>query len=42
MKILLLDDDVVLQEIIEEFLLENGYEVESYFDGEKALNATCT
>jgi len=39
MKILLLEDDVILQEIIEEFLLEQGYEVESYFDGEKALDA---
>jgi len=39
MKILLLEDDVILQEIIEEFLLEKGYEVESFFDGEKALNA---
>jgi len=39
MKILLLEDDVILQEIIEEFLIENGYEVESYFDGEKALGA---
>ncbi|MDQ7084527.1 MAG: response regulator transcription factor [Sulfurovum sp.] len=39
MKILLLEDDVILQEIIEEFLLENGYEVVSFFDGEKALEA---
>ena len=39
MKILLLEDDVILQEIIEEFLVENGYDVESYFDGEKALDA---
>lgn len=39
MKILLLEDDVILQEIIEEFLLESGYEVESFFDGEKALDA---
>lgn len=39
MKILLLEDDVILQEIIEEFLIENKYEVESYFDGEKALDA---
>jgi len=39
MKILLLEDDVILQEIIEEYLLEQGYEVESYFDGEKALDA---
>ena len=39
MKILLLEDDVILQEIIEEFLLETGYEVESFYDGEKALDA---
>jgi len=39
MKILLLEDDVILQEIIEEFLVEQGYEVESYFDGEKALDS---
>ncbi|HIP28820.1 MAG TPA: response regulator transcription factor [Sulfurovum sp.] len=39
MKILLLEDDVILQEIIEEFLLEQGYGVESFFDGEKALDA---
>jgi len=39
MKILLLEDDVILQEIIEEFLVEKGYEVESFYDGEKALDA---
>ena len=39
MQILLLEDDVILQEIIEEFLVEQGYEVESFFDGEKALDA---
>lgn len=39
MKILLLEDDVILQEIMEEYLLEQGYNVESYFDGEKALDA---
>jgi len=39
MKILLLEDDVILQEIIEEFLIESNYDVESYFDGEKALDA---
>jgi len=39
MKILLLEDDIILQEIIEEFLVENGYEVESFYDGEKALDA---
>jgi DNA-binding response OmpR family regulator len=39
MKVLLLEDDVILQDIIEEFLLENGYEVERFYDGEKALDA---
>lgn len=39
MKILLLEDDIILQEIIEEYLSEKGYEVECYFDGEKALDA---
>jgi len=39
MKILLLEDDVILQEIIEEFLIEKGYEVACFFDGEKALDA---
>ena len=39
MKILLLEDDVILQEIIEEFLLEKGYDVACFFDGEKALDA---
>ena len=39
MKILLLEDDVILQEIIEEFLQENRHEVVSFYDGEKALDA---
>ena len=39
MKILLLEDDSVLSEIIEEFLLENGYHVASFFDGKEALSA---
>jgi len=39
MKILLLEDDVILQDIIEEYLIETGYEVESFYDGEKALDA---
>ena len=39
MKILLLEDDVILQDILEEFLLEIGYEVESFYNGEKALDA---
>jgi len=39
MKILLLEDDVILQEIIEEFLTEKEHEVTSFYDGEKALDA---
>lgn len=39
MKILLLEDDVILQEIIEEFLLEHSHEVSAFYDGEKALDA---
>ncbi len=38
-KILLLEDDTILQEIIEEFLIERGYEVDSFENGEKALDA---
>ena len=33
MKILLLEDDVILNEIIEEFLLTLNYEVITAFDG---------
>ena len=36
MKILLLEDDVILNEIIEEFLLTLNYEVITAFDGNKA------
>jgi len=39
MKLLLLEDDPILQEIIEEFLQGEGIDVESFFDGEKALDA---
>ena len=39
MKLLLLEDDPILQEIIEEFLQGEGFDVESFFDGEKALDA---
>jgi len=39
MKILLLEDDVMLQEIIAEHLLERGFDVESFYDGNDALNA---
>ncbi len=37
-KILLLEDDLILQEIIEEYLVENGYTVDSFFNGEEALD----
>lgn len=36
MRILLLEDDIILNEIIEEFLLTINYEVTSTYDGEKA------
>ncbi len=39
MKILLLEDDTLLNEIIEEFLLELNYDIVSYFDGQEALEA---
>ena len=39
MKILLLEDDTLLNEIIEEFLTELNYEVISVFDGQEALEA---
>jgi len=38
-KILLLEDDTILQEIIAEFLQERGYEVECFSDGESALES---
>ena len=37
--ILLLEDDLILQEIIAEYLQEKGYMVDSYLDGAKALDA---
>ncbi len=36
MKILLLEDDLILNEILEEFLVSLGYEVTSAYDGAKA------
>ena len=39
MKILLLEDEVMLSESIEEFLESEGHKVESYFDGLKAYEA---
>jgi DNA-binding response OmpR family regulator len=40
--LLLLEDDLILQEIIAEYLQEQGYVVDTYLDGEKALNAAMT
>ena len=37
MNILLLEDDIILNEIIEEFLLSLNHNVTSLFDGEEAL-----
>lgn len=39
MKLLLLEDDPILSEIIEEFLLENGLHVTLFYDGKEALEA---
>jgi len=39
MKILLLEDDPILSEIIEEFLVEHGLHVKLFFDGKEALDA---
>ena len=39
MKVLLLEDDTLLNEIIEEFLLDLNYEVVSTYDGQDALEA---
>ena len=38
MKILLLEDDVILNELIEEFLVSLGYKVNSFYDGQEALD----
>ncbi len=38
MRILLLEDDVILNELIEEFLLSLDYEVRSFYDGLDALD----
>lgn len=38
MKILLMEDDLLLNEIIEEHLIEKGYTVLTVFDGEEAQN----
>ena len=39
MKLLLLEDDIILSEIMEEFLVENGLHVEVFYDGQQALEA---
>ena len=40
MKILLLEDEVMLNESIEEFLEVQGHSVDSFFDGLEAYKAT--
>jgi len=40
MKILLLEDDVILQEIVEEHLINRSFEVDCFYDGTDALEAT--
>jgi len=42
MKILLLEDDIILSEIIEEYLLELGFEVVLAYDGDMALDLACS
>ncbi len=37
MKIALIEDDIILSEIIHEFLIEKNYKVEVFYDGNKAL-----
>ncbi|MDD3343318.1 MAG: response regulator transcription factor [Sulfurospirillaceae bacterium] len=39
MKILLLEDDIILNEIMEEFLVEHGMRVDTFFDGRLAFEA---
>ena len=38
MKILLLEDDIALADIISEYLTDNGFEVDSVYDGDAALS----
>ena len=38
MKILLLEDDIILNELVEEFLISLGHEITCEFDGMEALN----
>ncbi len=39
MKILLLEDDIALADIISEYLTDNNFELETVYDGEEALSA---
>ncbi len=39
MKLLLLEDDYLYQVSIKDFLIENGYEVDAFADGDEALDA---
>ena len=38
-KVLLLEDDLILRDIIEEYLVEHNFSVDSFIDGQDALNA---
>jgi len=40
MKILLLEDELMLQSAIVEYLTDTGYEVDAYEDGQEAFNST--
>ena len=42
MKILLLEDDVMLNESIQEFLESEGHSVDTFFDGLRAFDALKT
>ena len=39
MKVLLLEDERMLQSAIEEYLIDTGYEVDAYDDGEEVYRA---
>lgn len=41
MKILLLEDDIILNELVEEFLISLGHTVSCEYDGIQALNTIC-
>lgn len=39
MQILLLEDEYAMRKIVKEYLIDEGYQVDSYSDGERALDA---